>query len=909
MAHPRPHWSLYAAIAVFSGYFLLLLVHWLYPPGGHGFVMVFRPGGAYVSRVTAGGAGERAGVRAGDRIVSIDGYRFTDFLDFRARSQHARAGDAHTWRFARPDGTLYDATFTTPPRALSVTRDDWSVLLMAVPMVVTFAMAIVTALQRPRDPTALFGALFLASISMIMSPTGPRGLSAAWSDLPRPIGWLFSVPNVLSMFNATLFFLFAARFPRPPRRWWLPWLAALPSLFVLLPISRLILTTVFDPERVFAGMTLPLTLRLLGPLVIMVYLTAGCIVLGLRYRRLTDANERRRVLVLLAGSAIATIGVLMIALDTVGRATATPIAMTRPTYMAAILMFMALPFSFNYAIIQHRLLDVRIIVRQGLQYAVARGVVLSIVPLAGAALVADLLLHGDEPFARIVRARGWIYAAVMGVAAIAHAKRTAWLSALDRRFFRDRYEAVNILRAVVADVRSRASVDAAAGPVVARIEQALHPHFVALLTSTEPREPLTTLAVSPASAPRVSLPAGGTVRRLASVLEKPLPVGGSDSGWLRAQLSEGEAASLASTGIELLVPVAARRGEIVLALGAKRSEEPYTAEDLELLGAIAEGLALLGADGPSAISSAPGSSECPQCGACFDSGLAQCPRDGAALTATSLPRALGGRYVLQRRLGRGGMGTVYEALDSALKRQVAVKVVRDDLLASADAVVRFEQEALAAAAFAHPHVVTVHDYGTAGGRAYLVMERLDGVTLRDALANGRLDPGQAAIVIEGMCSAIDAAHARRMVHRDLKPENIFLVSGRARVKVLDFGIAKFLPDVMTASATTGPGMIVGTMQYMAPEQLSGGQPSPSWDLWALGVITYEMVTGVHPFAGVPPLEWGAALLAGRFKPPSSVVPGLPASWDTFFARALHPDPEDRIASARAFAAEALGSGL
>ena len=256
------------------------------------------------------------------------------------------------------------------------------------------------------------------------------------------------------------------------------------------------------------------------------------------------------------------------------------------------------------------------------------------------------------------------------------------------------------------------------------------------------------------------------------------------------------------------------------------------------LTAIAASLALLldksVATAPTTVS--PGFEECTQCGACYDVGVARCAKDGAALSRIYIPRVLAGRYRLERRLGRGGMGTVYEATDDALGRRVAVKLMREDLAGKPDAAQRFRREAQVAASFAHPNVVTVFDFGLAVSHAFLVMELLEGTTLREEISShGRFVPVRTLEIMRGVCAAVEAAHQRHLIHRDLKPENVFLARAQTGEvpKVLDFGLAKFLQTAAAAAssaptatgAETGAGVLLGTLQYMAPEQLAGGTPS------------------------------------------------------------------------------------
>jgi len=267
----------------------------------------------------------------------------------------------------------------------------------------------------------------------------------------------------------------------------------------------------------------------------------------------------------------------------------------------------------------------------------------------------------------------------------------------------------------------------------------------------------------------------------------------------------------------------------------------------------------------------------------------------------SIPRVLGGRYTIHRQLGRGGMGTVYEARDGALERRVAVKVIRDDMVGGPGAAARFRREALVAASFAHPNVVTVYDFGITGNaRGYLVMERLNGETLREALRrDGRLTQARTLHVMRGVCRAVDAAHRRELVHRDLKPDNIFLTKEEVP-KVLDFGIANSVRLELDSDALTATGAIVGTLAYMSPEQVRGGAPNPSWDVWALAVVAYEMLTGGHPFAETNSLDWFAAVAAGTWIRLNVRQPELPSSLDSVFAPAFSLDPAERPSGALVF---------
>ncbi len=218
-----------------------------------------------------------------------------------------------------------------------------------------------------------------------------------------------------------------------------------------------------------------------------------------------------------------------------------------------------------------------------------------------------------------------------------------------------------------------------------------------------------TLASAPSGQTLPVLPTESRLIELLRALGKPVEVM-PDSGRFRQQLPDSEKELVRRARVELLVPIAMSPGhdEALLALGAKRSEEPYTREDRELLDTIAASLAPLFEQEALAAMRTTGSfGECPRCGTCSDSGSSNCALDGAALTPVPLRRTLAGRYHLERRRGRGGMGTIYEAIDNALGRRVAVKVIREEFVNSSAAARRFEREARAAGAFVHPNVVTV----------------------------------------------------------------------------------------------------------------------------------------------------------------------------------------------------------
>jgi beta-lactam-binding protein with PASTA domain/tRNA A-37 threonylcarbamoyl transferase component Bud32 len=269
-------------------------------------------------------------------------------------------------------------------------------------------------------------------------------------------------------------------------------------------------------------------------------------------------------------------------------------------------------------------------------------------------------------------------------------------------------------------------------------------------------------------------------------------------------------------------------------------------------------------------------------------------------------RLLDGRYRLERVIARGGMATVYLGTDTRLERVVAVKVMRASLAEDPEFVDRFTREARAAARLATPDVVAVFDQGrdAATGMAYLVMEHVRGRTLRDVLRErGMLPPTEALAVLEPVLRALAAAHAAGLVHRDVKPENVLVADGPdrpGRVKVADFGLARAF---QTSSITATTGLLLGTVAYLAPEQVEHGTADPRTDVYAAGIVLWELLTGVPPYSSESPMSVAYKHVNEDVPPPSTVVAGVPPAVDDLVLRATRRDPAARPVDAGALLAE------
>jgi serine/threonine-protein kinase len=259
---------------------------------------------------------------------------------------------------------------------------------------------------------------------------------------------------------------------------------------------------------------------------------------------------------------------------------------------------------------------------------------------------------------------------------------------------------------------------------------------------------------------------------------------------------------------------------------------------------------------------------------------------------------LGNRYRLGERIADGGMGSVYRAVDDNLGRPVAVKLLRRELVDEPAFLERFRREARAAAAVSHPGVAGVYDYGELDGRAFIVMELVEGETLAERIAaRGRLPWREAFGIGEQVARALAAAHAHGLVHRDIKPANV-LVDPGGRAKVTDFGIAK---AAASASDLTRTGMVLGSANYVAPEQAQGGDVGPAADQYSLGCVLFEAVCGRTPYSGANPVAIATQHVSAPVPDPARHHPGLPAPAAALIRRALAKDPADRFPTTNAMA--------
>jgi hypothetical protein len=603
------------------------------------------------------------------------------------------------------------------------------------------------------------------------------------------------------------------------------------------------------------------------------------------------------------------------------------------------LLTILVPLATSYAALVHRVLDVRLIARRAVQYALARFSALTLATVPLLAIIGYIYQHKNEKITEVFsgnRLLLLVTAASVGAATLRY--RRTLLDAVDRRFFREQYDARQILTLLVERIRAISDSASLASLVAREIDLALHLEGIALLVLEErsgmlidPRRRATRLDASSALALLVSNASDPLVTDLADP-RSPL-----------AYLPEKDRQWLADSGFLLIVPILARDGSLLgfIGLGPKKSGLPFLKEDKQLLHAIASSAAWVlelaqghstghSKGGPRrlpppdelddtlpAVPVAELAKECTNCGTLFPSYTVFCANCSRRLELSHVPYVLPGKFRFEKRIGIGGMGVVYRGADLALGRPVAVKTLRR---VSPEDAMRLRREARTAAAVSHRHLAPVYGMETWQGTPMLVLELLEGGTLALRIEKGRLTALEMVELGIAMADALAQLHASDILHRDIKPSNIGFTRDGVP-KLMDFGIARatfdlrrdhllgtvendedsFLPATavwnQSPTSLTLTKQLVGTLSYLSPEAINGETPTVNFDLWSLAVVLYECLLGRKIFSGGDPKQLMNRIRLGRVPELDQVLPNADESLGEFFRFALHKTLSRRPASA------------
>jgi hypothetical protein len=876
--------------------------------------------GWFVTQVERNGAAEGS-LEDGDRLVSVDG-------DARA----ALVGPSAALRRVSP-GAVYEVRVTRAGRErlarlalLEVPRSAGELSYLVTILLLSAAFlgtALVIGALKPEDADARRGAasLYLSSYTLLSTVLWP--LSPGLSTSDAALYFLVPVPNPVHLAFAYAFY---SRFPSSAPRG-RAGTAIGRILFAVggaLWIAEEVMRRVAGERPVAAGFT-PLFPALAafdsldGPFSLLAFASLSCVI-AYRFRLVKEPDQKRRVRWIAYGSLVGLSGWLLYDAVSLVLPPSDGLAVFNRVANLALLV---VPVVTALAIVKHRLFDIDVVVRRGLQYLLARRVLSALLALPIVGLVVSVWENRNQTLEKIVL-HGSVYFYLSAAGFVLLAFRKKLTAALDRRFFREAYDRETILVSLARDVAKLDSFSEISRHVSHRLAAAFHPKSVRVFQRELERgsQMLVFSSSEEMVSPRIADDA--VLLRVMESEERPL-----DFPLSERALPAGERRWLEDMGVALIVPMIGSEGRLVglVLLGEKMSEEPYGANDRRLLSAIATQMALFWENSQlkgkvereqrfkhEVLSRFEGEGrlvkECPRCGACYDGAeQTKCPDDGSELAA-SLPisRTLIGRYRLDRLIGRGGMGAVYESTDLALGRRVAVKVLLGHRLLNRGAIRRFEREARASAKLNHPNIIAVYDYGALESQgAFLVMELVHGVTLRRELKRlGRLEPRTAARYFRQVLEGVKAAHAAGVVHRDLKPENVLIQrdGGDRAIKILDFGLAKVsLLDLQDPDSLTLPGAVLGTLGYMSPEQVSGGASDERSDIFAIGVLLVEALTGQLPFKGATARDMMIATINTPYRLEGATLEIQ--RLDAVLQRCIAKDPAGRFASIAELADELI----
>lgn len=808
-------------------------------------------------------------LKDGDELVTLNK------IPYQSQSQYwqyeSQQSPEKTYNITiRRDGQLSELKLTYQKQSLS--NFLLNILIWLLLPLIFIATGVTVFFLRTDDKQAI-----LLAILFCMIAAGPPAPGLVFASLPFPVSTVILFAYVFSWgFPAVLFHFFLIfpervsllnKYPALEKLLYVPWLI---GLFPLAAIQANFWDTA--PERFFTtAQEFPLLTKISLPLAGL-YLLCGLASLIFKYQHASEISQRKMRVVLFGSVAgILPFSLLLTTVSSFGNK-----AQQLSLLMVIVfLLLLLVPFSFAYAILRHKVIPVSLIIRQGVQYLLAKNAIRFLLTLPLIGLVLTILANPNRTLADILL-RNSIHFYILLFATLLlslpfRQRLGAWI---DRKFFREAYDREAVIHQLTEEVKQMDSINEMSRVVCQKVEAALHPGSVYLFYRTKKKKEFSlgyssSHSVQPQTISSEfqllrSIEIAGRAQEFPSKQTESFPA--NEKEWLEEMETR------------LIVPLNGSDGHLVglFLLGEKKSEVPYTARDCELLETLASQIALVYENTilkervaqdqklkHEVLARLDGQQisllhECSECGACFDSSITHCPNDESELTL-SLPieRTIDERYCLDKRISKGGMGVVYQATDLRLNRRVAVKVLLGSLFGDYSALRRFEREAKASARLNHKNIVTVFDYGLLqSDGAFLVMEFVQGQTLGSIIKqDGAIHPSLTAELFNQILDGVKAAHDEGIIHRDLKPENILITQDENNlplVKILDFGLAKLnqLDANETASApTTTAGTIMGTFGYMSPEQLTGGEVDLRSDLFSVGVMAVETLTGKRPFGG------------------------------------------------------------
>jgi hypothetical protein len=694
------------------------------------------------------------------------------------------------------------------------------------------------------------------------------------------------------------------------------------SLFVGLAllgasVVGLTLSVALPGTRTIGGIKLEwlreLDATLYWPLLLSMLLPATVVLLHRANRR--PAEEQRRVTWLVAGLFVGTVPLALWIVLTSLSATIARMLDLQWTGWILYPTFLSTPITTAYAVLVQRALDVRVVIRRALQYALTRYSTIAIASLPAVLLLVLLYRRRTDTIRDALASRDAVVLLTLAFGGAALLRgRAGLLARIDTLHFRAQYSPTQVLSHLVEQCRSARDPKELSQALGEGIIRAFHPMALEIVLLNDEDA---TIASLDSGRP---LAVSSALLQVAKSTSGVLEVDFEDPRSPLHQLPARDVNWLLDGGFKLLLPLRNTGGLLtaLVAIGEKKSELPFSQEDRDLISAFAAAAEMGSVLHTQRVSPHSGSNddleppaaECPDCRAVHRPADAVCERCGAATVPCLLPHVIGGKFLVDQRIGAGGMGVVYRGLDVQLGRMVAIKTLPH--LSPAESL-RLRREARAIATVAHPHLAMIYGSESWRGQPLLVFEYLRGGTLEDREARGALSLRETLEIGLSLSSVLAAIHQAGVLHRDIKPSNIgFTQNGTP--KLLDFGLARVLtaarpammqgknserrilgnaPETLRWTDTVSESTVDGTPLYMSPEARMGDAPGPCFDLWSLAMVLFEAIAGQHPLHRPHAVVWpGLSIPDIR-----ELRPDAPAPVADFFKAALAEQLADRPQSA------------